>query len=115
MSKVLIELDHGFMARIERERFVAEYAHAAALIEEATARADGKPPANGKRPARTATMRTLLREAMDARCLARGESIPTAEELAASEPVVVEQSEAQAAPVDILDEPTGTLPETSVG
>lgn len=87
MSKVLIELDNGFMGRIERERFVAEYASAAAIIE-----TTGK-PGKGKRPHRTGMMRTLLREAMDARCLARGEAIPTAEELAALNVEVVDQAE----------------------
>lgn len=62
--KILIDLDEGFIARIERERQVAEYGTAT----------ETQP---GKRPPRTAMIRSLLSEALDARCLARGEEIPS--------------------------------------
>lgn len=61
--KILIEFDTGFLARIERERVVIE-------------RADGK------RPPRTAMVRSLLRQALDARCAERNEEIPSAEPVA---------------------------------
>lgn len=75
MSKILIELDEGFLARIERERLVAERLSAVAATETKAAKA-------GKRPPRTQVMRTLLKEALDQRCTERGEEIPSADELA---------------------------------
>ena len=61
--KILIDLDEGFIARIERERQVAQNATATETFA-------------GKRPARTAMIRTLLVESLDRRCVERGEEIP---------------------------------------
>lgn len=74
-KKVLIEFDSGFLARIERERVIAERAV-------------------GKRPARTVMIRELLTDAMNGRCLARGEDVPVAVAVVETVPEAVSEASA---------------------
>lgn len=72
--KILIDLDPGFLARIEREQVVLERN-------------------TGKRAPRTAVMRALMRQALDTNAAVRGEDIPSAMVATPTEPEPSVQSE----------------------
>lgn len=84
VERVLLTLDAGLLARIDHEVAVLD------RESRALARKTRLPLRAVRAVTRTAVLKELIRESLDARALSRGEPIPTAEPAAPFEPVETE-------------------------